>query len=396
MRGELRVRSIVVLAAVSLSVGLSSCTSNGSPRSKKVSSRSAASTGGSSGGTSGGTTGSGSPGTVNTPPIFSVGNSSRSIVSAAKTLVQRLPDYGNELTVANEGEDGYRAALNRILNDGVAFREAMVNEHRAYLGVGGSRPDSNIDYDQPARLGAYLVINNLDYRALLTAKYCVNAQFQQVPCDSFQGNQAAANAHGAGVLSTRAYIATHKQGSPFNFRLVTQAFAKFACAVYPDAADPQGTAPEVVSSSYAPWGLRGGRPSECYICHKAMNAKAYSFYFFNAMGFFSANMDTTTVRSNNQPSPVSDVIVPGGVPVVKSRPVNTLGTLGESYVADPRFASCMVKRYVNFMLGRPYENSLPAGMESLVSQFEQSGYNVRELLNAIGTSGVFVNRGGSP
>src|SRR5262249_29254003 len=153
--------------------------------------------------------------------------------------------------------------------------------------------------------------------------------------------------------------------APFNFKVVVHAFSKFACSTYPDASDPAGTAPEVVSSSYAPWGLSNGKPTDCYLCHKAMNAKSYPFYFFNASGFFTNQVETTTFRSNNQPSPQTDMIVPGGDPIVKGKSVRTLAALGESYVSDPRFASCMVKRYVNYMLGRPYDTALPPGMDGL-------------------------------
>jgi hypothetical protein len=393
-------KSLAAVVSVFLAFGTACTNDLGRSRgSRDAQTTSTGTNGGTSQGgtTTGGASGNGGVVEQNAPASYTVANSSRSIVSAAKTLAQRIPNFDTELSIAAQGEEGYRAALVAIMSDGAAFREAMVNEHRAYLGVGGSKPGTDIDFDEPARLGGYLVANNIDYRELLTAKYCVDRNFQKVPCSTFKDQPSAVNDHGAGVLSTRGFIAHHKPHAPFNFRFVMEAFEKFACSVYPDVTDPAGTPAEVVSSSFAPWGLRNGRPSECYTCHKAMNPKAYAFYNFNAMGFFTQNMDSSTRRSSNEPSPVSDVIVPGGDPIVKGKSVKTMALLGQSYAADPRFAGCMVKRYVNFMLGRPYDREIPKGLEGLVKQFEDSGYNVRELLMAIANTGIFVNRanGGS-
>ncbi len=390
--GRFSTALVIALLSAALAAGCSNGRS-GKSRASLASQRGGGSGGTASGGSSSGST-AGAP-EVETPPSYTVANSSRSIVSAAKTLAQRLPAFDSELEVAVSGEIGYRAALTSIMSDTVAFREAMLEEHRAYLGLGGSRPGSDVDFDEAARLGAYLVVNNVDYREIVTAKYCIDANYQKVPCAAFRDSPASVAQHGAGVLSSRAFLAMNKPNSPFNFKLVTMAFSKFACAVYPDSTDTQPTPAEVVSSSYAPWGLRNGRPSECYICHKAMNPKAYPFYWFNQNGFFTTNMDASTKRSNNEPSPVADVIVPGGDPIVKGRSVKTMGALGQIYADDPRFAGCMVKRYVNFMLGRPYSKPIPQGMEGLVTRFVESGYNVRELLTAISTTGIFVNRGGT-
>lgn len=344
--------------------------------------------------------GSGGFGGVEAPviiaPVFSEANVSGSLMGAAKTLLQRLPDYDTELEPASRSGGEYRAVVQSYLEDPAnlpALREALLEEHRIYLGLGGSRSDSDIAWDFPARLGTHLVLGNLDYRELLTAKYCLNERFEKVSCDAFKDQPAAVNEHGAGVLSSRAFVAKYKNAAAFNFKLVKAAFQLFACSAYPDAGD-QGSRPSVVSSSFRPWGLQDGRPSECYMCHRSMNPKSYPFYFFNSAGYFTTKVNETTRRDTNAPSPQSDVIIPGqesGI-LVMGMPTRTLAQLGEVFAADPRFGRCMVRRYVNFMLGQPYDRELPKEAEFLVTSFKNSGYKVRELLLQILTSGFYVNR----
>jgi hypothetical protein len=311
---------------------------------------------------------------------------------AAKAVLARTADLETEMTPAGDNYDSYRTIIARMLNhteNSARLRDALMEEHRRYFKIGGANPGSNIDFDMPARIGAYLAINDLDYRELLTTKTCISrATWQPEPCDTFQPNPGAAQQHAAGVLSTRAFLSMHKNAAGFNFRLVKEAFEKFACAEYPDAPDP-GTPREHVSNAVHPLGSNAA----CYSCHKSMNPKSYPFYFFKNDGFFSDQVGSTTRRDDNTPSNPGDVMVAGAVPMTLGQPVRNLSDLGRVYVQDRRFASCMTRRYVNFAFWKGYDSPLPKELEYLVDSFIDSGYRVKTLLTTILASPMFVEQG---
>jgi hypothetical protein len=380
-----------LLTGLALALILSGCFQNGkSDKSRKNASQRTTRSGN-------GTNGTG-PGNVTITPIgnFSTADYQLSSAAAAKILLNRIPNYESEVAAAGESREAYELTVRSMVFDAAneeRLKLALMDEHRRYFKLGGSNPASDIDYDQPARLGTYLVVGDRDYREILTAKYCVNpTTFQQEPCDTFRDSPTSAQQHAAGVLSSRAFIAAHKKGAGFNFRLVRESFKTFACAAYPDTAD-SGTPAAEVSSTKHPWGIKDGRPTECYVCHRSMNPKAFPFYYFSPNGLFTTQVGTTTLTDATTPSAPEDVIVPGATPRVMGRPTRTLTELAEVFVSDRRFSRCMVQRYTNFLMARPYESQLPAELEYLVDQFEQGGYKVKTLLTQILESNVFLARG---
>ncbi len=330
--------------------------------------------------------------------IYTPQNNAQAVTAAVKSLLNRIPDYDTEFSVAIQDGDSYRATISKLIEDpanAADLRAALMDEHRNYFGVGGSRAGSDVDFDGPAALGTYLAMNDGDYREIATANYCVTfsaGQLTRVPCDTFRNNPAAASTQAAGILSTRGFLATHKPAAAFNFRLVKEAFQKLLCSTYPDSTD-RGTPAAEVSSAYAPWGLSEGRPSECYICHRSLNPKAFLFYAFDNNGFFTDKLDQTTRRDNNTASVPADLIVPGAQPVIFGKPLRTMADLGASFANDPRFSRCMTQRYFNYLMGRKSDTELPAGAQDIAKKFEQSGFKLKVLLQEILNSGYFVNRG---
>lgn len=316
-------------------------------------------------------------------------NLTKAVVSAAKTFANRLPT-ADELQKASTNVESYRAVITSY-TEGAEFKAAMIREHQNYLKIGGSVAGSNIDFNVPARLGAYTVINDLDYSEVLKASYCVDANLQKTPfCDSFT-SAGEANANAAGILTTRAYISTHKPKKAFNFRIVNDSFQKFNCSNYPDGADQPGMPNTEISSKLHPW---GSTANNCYGCHKSINPKAYLFYFYANDGRFTGtNTNGNTRTDGNANSVLADIIVAGVQPRVQGQPMQSVKDLGNLLVADRRFGPCMVRRYVNFMLGKSYEEELPDGMTYLSEMFEASGNNVKKLLLEISTSAAYVNRG---
>jgi hypothetical protein len=330
------------------------------------------------------------------PVVPSRNYSSKELIQAsalaAKTLLNRTGDFDREMVPAGAGYDSYRSIVAKLVSDPAnleRFRSRMMEEHRRYLKIGGANPSTTVDFDMPARMGTYLILNDLDYRELLTSKVCVSkSTWQPEPCEAFRDNPAAADRHAAGVLSTRAFLSMHKNGSGFNFRPVREAFAKFACAEYPDVKDP-GTPRDQVGNSVHPW---GNNPA-CYSCHKSMNAKALPFYNFKNDGFFTDQVGASTRREDNTISNPADLFEPGADPRVFGKPIRTLADLGQVYVQDRRFAECMTRRYVNFAFGRAYSSPLPPELDYVVNGFINSGYRVKTLLQTIVSSPMFVEQG---
>lgn len=314
----------------------------------------------------------------------------QAMFSASKTLLGRLPSTSEINRIAVEGANGYRAILQEYLSD-PQFRNSMMREHQNYFGIGGQVAGSTIDYDLPARLGTYLVMNDADYSQIIVANYGVDANFQRTPVLDPFPDITTSTSHGAGVLTTRAYIASLKNQKGFNFLLVKDSFEKFSCASYPDKSEAHPIPQNEISSVVHPWGTS----ETCYGCHKSMNAKAYLYYFYDLQGGYVPSGTGTTRTDTNTPSNVGHVIAAGQTPKIGGRAVSSVRDMGLHMAQDSRFGPCMVNRYVNFMLGKDYKSPRPLGMEYLDEQFASNFYNVKKLLLEIALSQAYINRGGS-
>ncbi len=312
----------------------------------------------------------------------------QSMFSAAKTLLGRLPTAAEINRVSREGFAGYQAIVKDYIDD-PTFRQAMVREHQNYLGIGGQVAGSSIDYDLPARLGTYLIINELDYTQVITANYGVDANFQRTALLDPFPDVGTSSANGAGILTTRAYIASLKDQKGFNFLLVKDSFEKFSCAAYPDQKEEYPTPKAEVSSAVHPWGTSNA----CYACHQSMNTKSYLYYFYDKQGVFVPSGVGTTRTDTNSVSNIGHVLTTGSQPRLGGQPAPTMRAFGAHMAQDSRFGPCMVKRYVNFMLGKSYKDPLPEGLDHLNTQFAASFYNVKKLLLDISLSQAYISRG---
>jgi len=309
------------------------------------------------------------------------------LISAANLLVFRLPT-SDELEYASKSKENYQKVIESYVND-QRFADAMFEEHRNYLELGGTSADSSndIDYNLPARMGAYIVYNDRDYREVLSADYCVNSNYQtQSTCgDTFQdGGTASQNA--AGVISTRSFIAAHKKNKGFNFVLVARSAKKFLCTAYPDPQDP-GLAPSQISNVHKPW----SDDAACFNCHRTLNPRAVLFFNYNDQGRYTADINSTTIRDTTDPAKISDLVTTGLPVTVLGRPASTLRDYGAAITDDPRFTNCMVLRYVNYMTGYNYE-TLPSNLTYLSDTFARSGFSVKQLLEEIATTPQFVSK----
>jgi hypothetical protein len=326
------------------------------------------------------------------PVSYSPTRYSSALFSASNVLTNRLPaqsDLENLTSVRN-----YEAAL-RIYMESTQFRDVMVAEHKSYLQVGGTRLGSTIDYDLPARIGAYLISTNQSYDNVLKTTYCVDSNFNvTTTCNDTFSEAASADTYGAGVISTQSFISLYKTSARFNFGLVVRVSKGFLCSTYPDGMDSGMTQAEV-SNDIHPFGevgnlKSGNQTGSCYACHRTLNPRAAMFYNFDGEGKFVMQTDTgSTVRETLEASKVSDLIK--GPAKILGRRVANIRDYGDAITKDPRFADCMTLRYFNFMTGHKL-SYLPAEFKYLSDNFKKKNFNVKELLVEIAKSPYFIDR----
>src|SRR5262249_18403593 len=144
--------------------------------------------------------------------------------SVANNLINRDPT-ANEMQTASQGFLQYQSIVNSYLNS-AEFQTAQISYYKSYFNIanGASGPSGGVDYDEPANMATYLVVNDHDFRKSLTATYCihnVNGTLTEVACSSFPTPADAAN-QAAGILTTQAFLI--KSNGGFNFHRVKQAF----------------------------------------------------------------------------------------------------------------------------------------------------------------------------
>lgn len=330
---------------------------------------------------------------------------------AAKMLVERLPtveEYNNASKSLAEYEKVVRGYMQTA-----AFRTAMTSYHTDFFEMGGLDATTRVNYNEPRNLAVYIILNNLDYREVLRAKYCVDDNMNQVNCSTFNTTfsdnntyvQATADQHAAGVLTTRAFLA--KWAGPFNFRRVKHAFQNFACKEYPDSDDTGMTMSEIEVSLKDFRKTTVDATPACYSCHNTVNARASVFYNYNntgnAIGLFNTNTTVTTRRDTPENSSTSDLLVGGAnlmsatagngaiVPRYHGKTIQNLQQYGLHLSDSEAFAHCAVQRFSNYMIGNKPYDKMPSNLDYLVDKFKKN-YNIQDLLVEIAKSPYFINK----
>jgi hypothetical protein len=254
-----------------------------------------------------------------------------------------------------------------------------------------------------------LITTDGDYREAVLADYCVTDALAVVPCSSFNNSPDRAATHAAGVLTTRAFL--DKWKSAYNFKRVKKAFEAFACSEYPDPTDPGMTSAEVSSTangSTNDFNATTGS-NACLQCHRSLNARAVPYLNFSRNGFyfeFQANGEYPNSVPVEQRSvtDLADVVaypymllntgstaqpvIP--VPRYKGQSISTIREYAEIFSETPEFKHCLVRRFSNFMMGRPNFDTMLSGFEPVLNN--PNVFNVKEILLDIAIRPDFVIR----
>jgi len=164
------------------------------------------------------------------------------------------------------------------------FAEAMGQMMSTKLATSGTR--DGVDFDVPGRLVAHIARHGAPAREIITAPYCVDADDQQVPCDT-------GAPYTAGVLTTRAFMTSN--ASRFNLHRASILMKLFACRGYPmdrtiqpplehDTLIPMFRADTPEEQTVAEAANGFGNGFGCYTCHSQFGAHAQLFVRFDDQG----------------------------------------------------------------------------------------------------------------
>jgi hypothetical protein len=310
------------------------------------------------------------------------------IVAQILILRDPLPD---EMAQLSEGIVGYERVVKSYL-DMPEFRASQMNYYRNYFEMAGMGAD-NVNFDEPANLAVYLVTNDIDFREVLTADYCVNNNLEKIPCSSFR-DPALAPVQAAGVLTTRAFLV--KWSAPFNFRRVAKAFHAFSCREYPDDRD-EGLLEAEISDNIKAFNSKTETPV-CYNCHRSMNPRASLFYLYDQKGYFNLNpnpdprVGEIAVTDTGGASTVRHILNPGVKARYHGKEVSTLRDYGQIFSRTQHFRDCVARRLTNQMLGRKATDPLMSQMQDIRDNVAFNEFKVKSILLEIAKHPGFVLR----
>jgi hypothetical protein len=316
---------------------------------------------------------------------------------SAEILINRDPTPAEMQTLTNGNFATYQTLITSYLNT-PAFQAEQLTYYQDLFGMSGQTNTTfpDINYDEPANLATYLVVNNQDFRQVLTATYCVNDSMQQIPCSAFS-NPADATTQAAGVLTTRAFL--QNAAGPFNLHRVNKAFEVFACRNYllsPDIRDP-GISQSEISGTVKTFNCADATACNpvCFSCHKNLNSRASLFYNFDLTGMYNLNPSSAVITQTDvvgTPSTVADLLVPGAQAAYFGQVVPNLRQYAMLFSRNKDFRDCLAQRLSNQLLGgQPTDPLLPA-MQDIRDHIDLNGFNVKSILLEVAGHPAFVNR----
>lgn len=283
-------------------------------------------------------------------------------------------------------ESGYNTAIDELLASEQLI-STLREYHQQFFELEGVSGD--INYNEPANLAAYLIREDLDFRDILRANYCVNDDLEQIPCSSFNGNVNLTNENAAGAVTTRGFM--QKWNSPFAFRRTEHMLKAFACQSYPDESDPGLTEAEISTTQHN-FSCTTGCTPQCYSCHRTMNSRASLFYTFDLSGRYNLNPPNNLAikTDTDQRSTVADLLAPDVVPRYQMRNVEKLKDYALALSNHDKFRSCLAKRVTQFSLGGTLSNDLPPELKDVDLMLTQSGFKLKTFLSDLLRSNAYV------
>jgi hypothetical protein len=322
--------------------------------------------------------------------LYTADDLSKAIRAASLKLVNR-PPTSDELTKARQGLAQYNSVIDSYL-EAPEFYTQLKRYFQDSFEMAGVV--DNINHDEPANLAVYLVKNNIDYREVITADYCVDNNLNKIACSSFSKNPADANNQAAGAITTQAFL--KKWASAFNFFRTREIMQNFACKNYPNENEAGMKAEEIAGSAeVATFNLTSGSPA-CYNCHKSMNPVASLFFSFDRKGFFNAipndnrAANEKILRVTTQVAKVEDLLVNNVKPEFHGEEITSIRDYASKLSNNQIFRDCVAQRFSQFILNNSHLERIPPELEYLRNLVPNYGYKVKPILKEVLQSRSFV------
>lgn len=318
----------------------------------------------------------------------------KALRAAALKVVKRLPT-AEEINQARQGLSSYSQVISSYLET-PEFSGVIRKHFQETFKLAGTATVNGVqyNYNEPANLATYLVKNDMDYREVITATYCVDDNLNTTDCSSFSraGNPAE---HAAGAITTAGFL--QKWNSAFNLFRTREAFQNFACQTYPNETDP-GMRVELIAGdpTVATFNCTSCEP-KCYGCHKSMNPIGAVFFHFDRKGFFNplpndqrAPDEFITRVIASQVASTADILNNNAQPTYHGEPINSVREYAMKFSNNKVFRDCVAQRFTNFILGNNYMDPIPAELNYLKDKVSAYGYRVKPILKEVLQSRTFV------
>ncbi len=273
---------------------------------------------------------------------------------AAFDLVERAPTR-EERAAVESGQTPYVAVVAGYL-DSEACGQVGFNWYRTLFSPTRLTP-AEVDWEEPARLGRFLLTHDLDLRELVTARYTVDTGGNQIP---LEGDRA-------GVIFTRIFLSSF-QGLHWR---------SFAANVLRKLADVRLIPSTVVPEGQDP--SRAGLAANpvCASCHIhpvfGIDPLAVLHDCFDGGGFPIAGCKKLPTRFLGQP-------------------VSTLTDLGQVLAGSEEFRASTIRFYFARLFGRPLGSNETAFYWRIRDQWADGGYRSKVLLRALLTSPEYCSQ----
>ena len=180
------------------------------------------------------------------PPIntYNAQNYASALRSASIKLRAELPDATDTAEILNAADPRivYEAVIDGYMDPNVntALAQSLA-DHFKQVYLFGDKTENvthmgtnyTVNFNEPANLLAYLIVNEGNFQDMLTADYCVDDNFNSVACDTNVPVEAAA----AGFLTNTAYLRTFGKAPALNYQLASVTHQFMECGIYPDGSD---------------------------------------------------------------------------------------------------------------------------------------------------------------
>ena len=275
----------------------------------------------------------------------------------SSTIVHR-PLTNNEISAIGKmttDAESRDEIIKSMISDWVSsprFPPALRKYVEALLRTSGETTE--IDFGLPGYLAEHIAKNDLPLSTIITSQTCVDENGNSIACDS-------GASFGAGVLTTRAFLAANK--GPYNLSRAGRLLHSFACKSYPldTKKEPPIPKKDLIPVFAATNGEGFGNGTNCYLCHSQFGKHTQLFVKFNDKGIYEG-----TANGLQNPNPQ----VAGGHSIEGlytshflpenlaeneeseffGEPAKNLGEAAKILAKDPQFMNCAAKNILGFYL----------------------------------------------